>query len=113
MADTAELPLGMKAPEVTVAEVDALCRHLHGRAWITAKQLTAELGLDDRKVRAIAEHSDGRILSGPGCPGYKLFDGAASLDDAKRAAGALQSQGNRMLHRSKSIWARYHRYARS
>ncbi len=113
MSETSELPFKFAAPDVSVAEVDALCQHLKGRPWLTAKQLEVELGLDDRKIRAIAEHSDGRILSGPGCPGYKLFDGAASLDDAKRAAGALQSQGNRMLHRSKSIWARYHRYARS
>lgn len=128
MAETGELPLGMKAPDVTVAEVDALCGSLvqavragldrdeEGRpqhGWLTAKQLHAITGWNDRKIRAVAEHSDGRILSGPGCPGYKLFDGSASLDDARRAANALQSQGNRMLHRSKSIWARYHRYAHS
>lgn len=111
MPETAELDLRFPAPEVSVAEVDALCDHLRNRGWLTAKQLAAELGLDDRKIRAIAEHSDGRILSGPGCPGYKLFDGSASLDDARRAANALQSQGNRMLYRAKSIWTRYHRHA--
>lgn len=109
---TAELDLRLPAPDITVADVDALCAHLRGRGWVTAKQLAAEIGLDDRKIRAVAEHSDGRILSGPGCPGYRLFDGATSLDDARRAANALQSQGNRMLHRAASIWRRYHRYAR-
>jgi hypothetical protein len=84
-ADTPELALPMTAPDISVAEVDALCAHIAGRGWLTARQLESELGLDDRKVRAIAEHSDGRILSGPGCPGYKLFDGSASLADAIRA----------------------------
>jgi hypothetical protein len=107
-----ELDLRLPAPDVSVAEVDALCEHIRGRGWTKAGTLTRELGLDDRKLRAIANASDGRILSGPGCPGYKLFDGDTCVDDAIRAATALQSQGQRMQLRAAAIWRRYHRYAR-
>jgi hypothetical protein len=100
------------APEVSVVEVEMLCAHLTGREWQTAAQISAELGIDDRRVRAIAEHSDGRILSGPGCPGYRLFTGATEIGEADRCASRLESQARKMLHRAASIRRRFHRYAR-
>jgi hypothetical protein len=105
-----ELKLKMAAPVVTVAEVDALCAHLRGRAWVTAKQLETELGLDDRKLRAIAEHSDGRVLSGPGSPGYCLFT-RDTLTEADHCASLHESQARRQLARAAAIRRRFHRYA--
>jgi hypothetical protein len=98
---------------VSPEEVESLCAWLAGKAWTKAAQIDAELGINERKVRAIAEHSDGRILSGPGCPGYKLFDGAASIADADRAASQLESQARKMLKRAGTIRRRFHRYARA
>jgi hypothetical protein len=106
-----ELKLKLPAPVVTEAEVDALCAHLDGRGWQTAKQLEQALGLDDRKLRAIAEHSDGRVLSGPGSPGYRLFTREA-LADADRCAALHESQAKRQLQRAAAIRRRFHRYAR-
>ena len=106
-----ELKLKLPAPVVTEAEVDALCAHLQGRGWVTARVLEQELGLDDRKLRAIAEHSDGRVLSGPGSPGYRLFTREA-LADADRCAGLHESQAKRQLQRAAAIRRRFHRYAR-
>ncbi|HTJ77982.1 MAG TPA: hypothetical protein VL357_03225 [Rariglobus sp.] len=83
---TDELGLKMAAPEVSESEIQSLATWLEGKEWCTARQIEEALGLDERKVRAIAEHSDGLILSGPGCPGYRLFDGATRIGDADRAA---------------------------
>jgi hypothetical protein len=110
--NTAELGLKMAAPLVDQADIDALAAWLSGRDWQTARQIEAELGMDERQIRAIAEHSDGLILSGPGCPGYRLFDSQTRIGDADRAAGRLESQAKKMLTRSSQIRRRIHRFAR-
>jgi hypothetical protein len=107
-----ELSIKMPAPEVSAAEVDALCEFLRGKGWIKAAQIEAELSINDRKLRAIAEHSDGRILSGPGCPGYKLFDGRTELIEADLAASRLESQARLMIKRAAAYRCRIHRFAR-
>jgi hypothetical protein len=108
-----EMDLSGKAPEFDPSEVAALCSWLRGRGWKKAREIEAELGIDERKVRVLAEHSDGEILSGPGCPGYRLFDGETSLGDAERAARRLRSQGEKMISRSLTIARRMHRYGRA
>ena len=113
MPETAELPLANAAPEVDAVEVQSLIAWLRGRGWVTARVIEAELRIDERKLRALAEHSDGEILSGPGCPGYRVFDGAATFDDADRAATRLVSQGKKMIRRAISIRRRAHRFGRA
>lgn len=114
MSETQDLlSLKMAAPAVTAEEVDAFCTWLEGKDWVKASQIESALGLDDRAVRALAEHSEGRILSGPGCPGYKLFTGKAEVGEADRCASRLESQGKKMLARAASIRRRFHRYARA
>lgn len=108
-----EMDLSAKAPKFDPSELAALCAWLRGRGWKKAKEIEAELGIDDRKVRVLAEHSDGEILSGPGCPGYRLFDGETSLGDAERAAARLRSQGEKMIRRALSIHRRLHRHGRA
>lgn len=110
--NTAELGLKMAAPLVSQADVDAIACWLSGRDWVTARDIEAALHLDERQIRAIAEHSDGLILSGPGCPGYRLFDDQTRIGDADRAASRLESQARKMLTRSSQIRRRIHRYAR-
>lgn len=112
MTTQLELAVRTPSPEISPEEVDRVCAAL-ARAddWIDAAALAEQLGINDRKIRLAAEHSDGRILSGPGCPGYKLLDSSARLGDADRAASSLESQARRMLLRAARIRARMHRYA--
>lgn len=105
-----ELGLRIPGPEVDQDEVDSMINFLRGKGWLRATEIEAATGAGDRKVRAIAEHSDGRILSGQ--QGYRLFDRSTPLEDADRAAAWLESQGRKMLLRGAAIRRVYHRYAR-
>jgi hypothetical protein len=109
-----QLALAVKsaAPEVTSAEIETVCEFLRGKGWIKAAEIAELLKIDDRKLRAITEHSEGLILSGPGCPGYKLFDGRAEIGEADQAASRLESQARHMLNRAIAYRRRIHRYAR-
>lgn len=112
MTTQLELAVRTPSPEISAEDVDRVCAALaHADDWIEAAALAEQLGTTDRKVRKAAEYSDGRILSGPGCPGYKLLDSSARLGDADRAASCLESQARRMLLRAARIRARMHRFA--
>lgn len=111
--DAGELGLSLPKPEVSQEEIVGLCRHLAGRGWVTAAVLSGELHVSDRHLRKIAEYSDGAILSGPGCPGYKVFTSRSEIADADRAASSLEAQARRMLARAGKIRRRFHRYARA
>ena len=104
-----ELGIIIAGPVVSPEEVEQVCEYLRGKGWLRAAALDAALEFDDRKMRAIAEASDGRILSGQ--TGYRLFDGSTPLDEADRAAAWLESQGKKMLKRGAAIRRRFHRYA--
>lgn len=105
-----ELGLKIPGPEVAPEEVEKLVEFLRGRGWLRAAEIEAALGTNDRKLRAIAEHSEGRILSGQ--RGYRLFDRTTPLAEADLAAAWLESQGRKMLLRGAAIRRVYHRYAR-
>lgn len=105
-----DLSIKTKAPKVSADEIETVCRHLDGRGWVLAQVLGDELQLSDRKLRAIAEHSDGRILSGQ--LGYRLFDRSTPLAEADQAASWLEDQGKKMLLRGAAIRRRFHQYAR-
>lgn len=111
MPEQLDLFAKVSAPKVTPEQVEQLCAWLQGKGWVHAADIEQTLGLKDRQVRAIAEHSEGRILSGPGCPGYKLFDGHAEIGEAERAAQRLESQARHMIDRAKAYRRRIHRYA--
>lgn len=104
---TTELGITIPAPEVTEHEIEALVSALRelGR-WATARELVA-LGYEERHLRAIAEHSDGRIISGQ--RGYALMACCAPAE-IDRAASWLESQAKKMLTRAARIRARFHRY---
>lgn len=115
MIEQGKLPIHTSsagAPEVSDAEIDQLCEWLRGRGWVKAAEISQALSIDDRKVRAIAQHSDGRILSGPGCPGYLLFTGRTEIEEADRCACRIESQAKQMFARALSIRRRFHRYAK-
>lgn len=105
-----ELGIRIAGPEVTPEEVDSMCEFLRGKGWLKAADIQAATGIGDRKVRAIAEHSEGRILSGQS--GYRLLDRTTPIEEVDAAATWLESQAMRMIARASSIRQRYHRYAR-
>lgn len=99
------LPLAPAAPRTDESEVEALCEWLRGRGWVSAQIIAANFRWSDRKIRALASASQGRIMSGQ--EGYKLtIEG--HFDEVHRAAGWLISQGKDMIRRGISIRRRYH-----
>lgn len=95
------LPLSPRRPAPSNAQDDAafLVLKLRGRGWVRAKQISAESGWPDRRIRAAAEAARGHILSGPGSDGYCVTR-EASADDRERVISGLRSQARRMLSRS-------------
>lgn len=57
-------------------EVERLVSYLYqrGPVWTPAKQILADLGINDRVIRKLKGLSNNRIISGPGCPGYRHLD---------------------------------------
>lgn len=105
-----ELGLSIAAPTVSQADVDRVREMLAGIGWQRGANLCGALGIDDRTLRAIAEASDGAIISGQ--QGYRHFDRSTPIGEADRAASWLESQARKMILRASSIRRRIHRYAR-
>lgn len=90
-------------------QLNALVAWLKGQDdWQTAKQITKALGLSDRIIRNLASQSGGKIISGPGCPGYKHID-RATREEVAGAIARMDHQARAMLIRSRSIERQYHR----
>lgn len=104
-----EIGFKMSGPEVEPAEIAAMIDFLRGKGWLKAAEIDAAVHVSDRKMRVIAEHSDGRIISGQS--GYRLLDRSTPIEDVDRAASWLESQGKKMLLRGAAIRRYYHRYA--
>jgi hypothetical protein len=69
-------------------------------AWHTAASIRDRMGLSDRSQRAVAEHSQGQIISGQ--QGYKLTR-AATCEELDRAEAWLLSQARHMVDRARQI----------
>ena len=82
-------------------EIERLVSHLDaaGDQWLTAAEIAKSLGLSDRKVRALAEHSQGRIVSAPGCPGYRHLR-HTTVEQIAEIRNRLASQAKSMMRRS-------------
>jgi len=95
-----------------IGEVEALLVWLSSHpGFHTAKDITAALGLKDRKIRQLAEAADGLIVSGPGSPGYcHLYH--CDPDTIGHIADTLRSQARNMLRRSIRIRVRAHQLIR-
>lgn len=97
-----ELDFTAPAPP-TNDEVARLLEHLRlCSGWHTAKELSSALGFRDRKIRQLAEHSAGMVVSGPGSPGYRHIE-HCSWDEVNEAAAKLDSQGDHMKTRARVI----------
>ena len=91
-----------KAP--AEAEIERLVSYLleAGDQWLTASEIAKALGMGDRRVRQLAEHSKGRIVSAPGCPGYRHIHNTTT-EQIFEIRSRLTSQAKAMLQRSISI----------
>lgn len=94
-----------QGPIVAKLHVETMITNLRGRGWQTSKQLGALSEADKRILRAIAEASEGEILSGQ--KGYMLTREATPAD--LQQAGWLKSQGQKMLERWTAIQRVWHR----
>jgi hypothetical protein len=78
-----------------------MLRVLDDGRWHSAADLGMSVpGLDDRACRAIAERSDGELISSQS--GYKLTCYATAAE-CRHAEGILQSQARKMLARAVEI----------
>ena len=110
MVENLELDFSHRPPKVSGDEVDAVCAFLAGKGWVKASQIDDEIDISDRRMRRIAERSDGRILSGQ--KGYRFFDGSTPIEEADHAAAWLISQGRTMIRRGVAIRRRFHNFPR-
>lgn len=109
---TLKLPSSFaKAP--SEREVERLVSHLlaAGDQWSTAAEIAKALGIGDRKVRSLAEHSQGLVVSAPGCPGYRHLHHTTALQIAE-IRNRLASQAKAMMRRSILIGRLAHKLIR-
>ena len=89
-----------KAPQVIPADLAEMTHALTGRGWVAARVLVVMLGQNERFLRAIAQSSDGEIISGQ--EGYKLTR-ESDEDETRRCVNRMQSQATEMQRRSIAI----------
>jgi hypothetical protein len=68
--------------------------------WVTAATLSQMTGFNIRRLREVANASQGRIISGQ--KGYCLLK-RANPDEIRHAANWLESQGREMIKRAERI----------
>ena len=94
------------ALENTELMVLAMSAALDRRGWLTAKHLSAKMGLTDRALREIARRSDGAIISGQ--RGYHLT-AQASVEDVQHFVSWMRSQAREMDKRALQAERAMHR----
>lgn len=87
-------------PQVDPAEDMVLPKVLRGRGWMLGRNLIEETGITDRRLRAEAEASKGRIITGN--KGYCLRE-ECGLDERERSGLRLVSQGKKMVSRGELV----------
>ena len=91
---------------------------LTGAGWLTAEQVALKPsflahyeGRDqayvERRIRAIANRTDGAVISYPGSPGYRLTL-EATIEEIQAATAALRHQAGEMSKRALQIDRVYH-----
>jgi hypothetical protein len=106
-----ELPLHAPPP-ADLADVARLAGWLYqaGDAWLSAKAISAALGISDREIRHLAASSSGLIVSSPGSPGYKHVR-HCDPEEITAVAGRLEAQAKAMGDRARAIRLAFHRAA--
>ena len=97
MKDDATIPLDFSqavAPKPAPKAAE-LAEFLKGKGWLSAEEIHAQTGWNDRRVRDLASESD-LIISSPGIKGYKyLFD--ATMDEYLSYRNGRRSQARVMV----------------
>lgn len=89
-----------KEKSVLPSQLEELITTLSGRGWMTRRQLEALTSFSDRTLRALANASDGQIISGQ--QGYRLTR-EATVEEIKHAANWLKHQATEMTRRALQI----------
>lgn len=97
-----------EAPDVSDAEVERLRIYLTGRGWVRRRIIEADLGWNERKVRAVAESAAPKILSYPGSPGYKLFNSAVEIAEFELSDSKWSAQITTMIQRRAAFRLWFH-----
>lgn len=108
-----QLELSLQAPTpADLAEVAGLASWLYaaGDRWVPAREIAAELHLNERKIRHLAASSGGLIVSGPGCPGYK-HSRHCDPEEIAAVQSRLLHQARLMADRASEIAREFHRAA--
>ncbi len=87
------------------SEVTRLVTLLSLYGWMKADSITKHTSWPDRKIRAIANASEGRIISGQN--GYNLTS-KADAEEVRHSVNWLESQARRMVARAVQIRRIYH-----
>jgi hypothetical protein len=77
------------------------------RGWIKSRELGAVTEAQKRRLREVAEFGEGKVVSYPGSPGYKLLNDC-SLEELRHGDRAVRSQIRGMAKKWKPIWRRMH-----
>jgi hypothetical protein len=87
-----------RPPETDPDDVSRLVALLSASGtWLTAREITEQLGWSDRKTRDLASHSSGQIISGNS--GYK-HTRHATPEELGEFYGRMVSQGKQMIQRA-------------
>lgn len=100
-----------KSAEARVSEEDVvrLAEFLErAEGWATASVIGAALGMNERRVRAVAAAAMPRVVSFPGSPGYCLWR-FCPQPQILHGIEALESQGRDMIKRANLYRVAYHR----
>ncbi len=95
-----ELKLRERAARTTVNtdSIAELCGLLRGRGWVTRRELQRQRPhWSERFIRELASCA-GRVVSGPGTPGYCLVDEVTD-EDLEHAGRSNIAQGREMARR--------------
>lgn len=107
MTDQLQLDFEAKPPAHDDIERLALFLYDQGTKWTTAKEITEALGYTDRQIRKLASESNGLILSGPGCPGYRHVR-RSTPEEVQEVVARLRHQAHMMAKRCSAIHRAYH-----
>jgi hypothetical protein len=104
-----QLEMDFEAKQPAADDIARLARFLYdqGAQWTTAKDITAALNFSDRKIRHLASESNGLILSGPGCPGYRHVR-RATTEEVQEVVARLRHQAHVMDQRCSAIHQAFH-----
>ena len=105
----AQIEMDFETAKPAADDIARLANFLYaqGPTWTTAKDITKALDFTDRQIRKLASESNGLILSGPGCPGYRHVR-RATPEEVQEVVARLRHQAHMMDQRCSAIHKAFH-----